>query len=127
MKQNVNNDVTKDSAIDTRLSQSTNTPPVRVSLRLVLSVKFSSIDTRLSQATNTLPVRVSLRLVLSVKFSSIDTRFSQSTNTPPGRMKKTLLYYHITIYFTMFTFTNSKKEQTLVKVTQNNYKANRAE
>ena len=34
------------------------------------------------------------------------------------------LYYHI---FTMFTFTNSKKEQTLVKVTQNNYGANRAE
>ena len=50
--------------------------------------------------------------------------FCGFTKTFSGTLE---LYYHITMYFTMFTFTNSKKEQTLVKVTQNNYKANRAE
>ena len=72
----------KFSCIDIRLSQAKNKPPVRVSLRLVMSVKFLSVDTRLSQATNKPPVRVSPRLVLSVKFSCIDTGLSQSTNKP---------------------------------------------
>ena len=51
-------------SVETRLSQAPHKPLARVSLRLVLSVKFSCIDTRLSQATNQPPVRVSLRLVL---------------------------------------------------------------
>ena len=53
--------------------QLTITPPLRVSLRLVLSVKSFSIDTRLSHTTKKPPVRVSLRLILFVKFYSVDT------------------------------------------------------
>ena len=51
-------------------------------------------------------------------------RIKKYTDSNESRCSLLLPYYNI---FTMFTFTNSKKEQTLVKVTQNNCRANRAE